>query len=190
MTNIDWQHILIETYRKVSMARGKNQAIAERRKAAISEIGSIDSLKLRVKTLEEELEKAKRRYESSLEAKNENIRELSRKLKEETTDELEEAKEFIERLKIDLGESRMAENSMRKKWVRLIDVITDHYEKVHGVDRLDVLGSLTGVEDGVTDVIGETNVVIADNDLIAKAKQGKLSNAQVKLLQKKRRGLL
>lgn len=172
------------------MARGKNQAIAERRKAAMSEIGSIDALRLKVKNLNEELAEAKAKYESSIEAKNENIRELSRKLKENTSAELEESKELVEKLKVDLGNSRKEEALIRKRWYRLVDILIDHYETIHKMDRLEVMTSLVAVEDGDSKTIGNSGIVVADTDLINKGKKGKLTNDQIRLLQKKRRGLL
>lgn len=171
------------------MARGKNKAVAERRKAALSEIGTIDTLRLRVKNLEEELAEAKQRYDASIEAKNDNIRELSRKLKENTTDELEEAKALISKLKEDLGTSRKDEALIRKRWVRLVDVIVEHYESVHRMDRVDVLASLVGIEDGQNNAVGD-GPLVAPTDLIDKLNKGKLTEQQVKIMSKKRRGLI
>ena len=88
------------------MARGKNKAVAERRKAALVEIGSIDSLRLEIKNLKEELEKTKRNAAFNEGLKLDNIVELNRRLKENTSIEVEELKATVDDLKKQLGESR------------------------------------------------------------------------------------
>jgi len=175
------------------MAKGKNKAIAERRVTALAEIGTIDALRLRIKNLEEELAEVKSRAKEVNALKNQNIAELNQKLKENTSPEVEELREIVLKLRNDLGESRQSEDKLKKKWHRLLDKITGHFETVHGMDRLDVFGTIVKIEDAnEEDNINFENagdpILIAEANLIDKIESGKLTNQQVKLLSKKQRG--
>jgi uncharacterized membrane protein YfhO len=68
------------------MARGKNKAIAERRVAALNEIGTIDALLLKVKKLEEHFKETTAINEETYKSQVRTINELNRKLKENTSD--------------------------------------------------------------------------------------------------------
>ena len=175
------------------MAKGKNKAIAERRVTALAEIGTIDALRLRIKNLEEELAEVKTRAEEVNALKNQNIAELNQKLKENTSPEVEELRGIVLKLRNDLGESRQSEEKLKKKWHRLLDKITGHFETVHGMDRLDVFGTIVKIEDANEEEnINFENagdpILIAEANLIDKIESGKLTNQQVKLLSKKQRG--
>lgn len=176
------------------MAKGKNKAIAERRFSALAEIGTIDALRLRVKNLEEELSDVKRKSEEVNNLKNQNIAELNQKLKENTSSEVEELRGIVLQLRNDLGESRQNEEKTLKKWHKLMDRIVTHFEAVHNVDRLDVFGTIVKIEDSdEEDKIDFENagdpILIADRALISKIEDGSLTRDQVKLLQRKKRGL-
>lgn len=175
------------------MARGKNKAIAERRSVALSEIGTIDALRLRVKNLEEELADVKGRFEEVTTLKNQNITELNQRLKENTSSEVEELREIVLQLRNDLGESRQSEEKTLKKWHKLIDKVVAHFEVAHRMDRLDVFGTIVKIEDAnEEDNVGFENagdpILIADKTLIDKIEAGSLTRNQVKVLQKKKRG--
>lgn len=167
------------------MARGKNKAVAERRKAALVEIGSIDSLRLEIKNLKEELEKTKRSAAFNEGLKLDNIAELNRRLKENTSIEVEELKATVDDLKKQLGESRKKEDQTSKRWSKAIDYMVGHFEKEHNMPRHEAAGMMfPATEEDWSDGIP----VIADTDLVNKARAGKLTDAQVKLLQRKRMG--
>lgn len=159
--------------------------MAERRKAALSEIGTIDALRVQIKNLKEELEETKRRAALSDSLKKENIAELNRKLRENTSAELEELKATVEDLKRQLGESRQKEDQVSRRWTKAIDYMISHFERDHNMPRHEAAGLLyPATED---DWEGKAPI-IADADLVNKARAGKLTDAQVKLLQRKRTG--
>lgn len=167
------------------MARGKNKAVAERRKAALVEIGSIDSLRLQIKNLKEELEETKQSAALSDALKKDNIAELNRKLKENTSAEVEELKETVNSLRKDLGDLREQHEKMLKKWHKASEYLIGHYEVEHRLPRHEAAALLLPVIS--PDWEGEPPTV-ADSDLVAKANAGKLTSAQIKLLQRKRAG--
>jgi seryl-tRNA synthetase len=178
------------------MAKGKNKAIAERRVTALAEIGTIDALRLKIKNLEEELVEVKSRAEEVNALKNQNIAELNQKLRDNTSAEVEELRGIVVQLRNDLGESRKSEEKLKKKWHRMLDKITGHFETVHGMDRLDVFGTIVKIEE-VDEETGEDlnfetagePILIAESDLVNKIESGKFTREQVKLLQRKKRGL-
>lgn len=170
------------------MARGKNKAIAERRSAALTEIGTIDALRLRVKNLEEELAEVKKRSEDAIENKNENIRELNRRLQEATSRELEEQKSLNAQLRADLDASKVTLKNIKKKWESLSTRIIDVYASATNLTRSEAAGVLLPIINPEEFTLGEP-IVIADKDLIDKARAGKLNNDQLRLLQRKRQGL-
>lgn len=168
------------------MARGKNRAIAERRVAALNEIGSIDTLLLKVKRLEDDLKKTAAINEETWKSQNKNINELNRKLRENTSDEVEELKDIVVDLRNQLGEERLHRDKVRKQQQKMVEYLLDHFEKEHKMSRTDAISKTVWVTGGEEE-FGENAPLVADADLIKKLEAGKLTKEQVRVMQIKRK---
>ena len=168
------------------MARGKNKAIAERRVAALNEIGTIDALLLKVKKLEEHFRETTAINEETYKSQVRTINELNRKLKENTSDEVEELRGIIVDLRNQLGEERSNMDRVRKQQQKMVEYLLDHFEKDHKMSRTDAISKtlLISGEDGEFSGGGP---LVADTDLIDKLKAGKLTREQVRVMQIKRK---
>jgi hypothetical protein len=167
------------------MARGKNKAIAERRVAALNEIGTIDALLLKVKKLEEHFRETTAINEETYKSQVRTINELNRKLKENTSDEVEELRGIVVDLRNQLGEERSNMDRVRKQQQKMVEYLLDHFEKDHKMSRTDAISKTVWVsgEDGEF----ENAPLIADADLIKKLNAGKLTPEQVRIMQIKRK---
>lgn len=127
------------------MARGKNKAVAERRKQAVAELGTIDSQQNTIKKLQAEVEELKLKLEMKEQFYIENLAGLNYKLTENTSNIVEELRGLNDSLREELGEARANYDSIQRKWSKVFKNLRDHYMSAHGMKSVEAMERSTAM---------------------------------------------
>lgn len=125
------------------LARGKNKAIAERRNQAISEIQSIEAQRIQIRNLENTIEK----LESELKTKDRNHRELvadlNSKIKNNTSELVEELQARSSYLLIELGKTNNTLDKIQNNWSKVFSNLRHHFINSHKMGALEATENCT-----------------------------------------------
>lgn len=125
------------------MAKGKNRAIAERRNQALSEIQSIEAQKIQIRNLENTIEKLERELETKERNHRELVADLNSKLKNNTSEVVEELQARSSYLLAELGKSNNTLDKIQNGWSKAFINLRTHFMHSHKMSALEAIENCT-----------------------------------------------
>lgn len=125
------------------MARGKNKEIAERRKQALTELGTIDSQQNIIKKLTDQVTQLQIELQTKDQIHKEVVAGLHYKLEQNTTDLVEELRGLNDSLRDEIGKVREENDDIQRKWSKIILNLRNHYISAHGMKNLAAMEEAT-----------------------------------------------
>lgn len=159
------------------MARGKNKAVAERRKAVVAELGTIESQQGTIKNLTEKVAELENKLRTAEELYKQNIAGLNYKLENNTSELVEELRGTIDSLREELGKVREDNDGIHKKWTKVFENTREHFMSVHGMKNLEAVETVTGL-------MGDNPFEILTVDMLGSGKRNNMSTERLRALQR------
>jgi chromosome segregation ATPase len=161
------------------MARGKNKAIAERRKEAVAEIGSITAQQNTIRNQKNKIEELENKLaeQSALHAKA--IAGINYRLTENTSELVEELRGMNESLIEQIGDVRSEYEKIQKNWTKVYTNLKSHFMNNHGMKQLEAIESATAL-------LGDDPNQIITVDIDGNGKSANLTSERLRTLQKVR----
>lgn len=159
------------------MARGKNKEIAERRKQAVAELGTIDSQQNSIKKLSDQVAQLQAELQTKDQVHKQVVAGLHYKLEQNTTELVEELRGLNDSLREELGQVREDNDSIHKKWTKVFENTREHFMSVHGMKNLEAVETVTAL-------MGDNPFAILTVDMLGSGKRNKMSTERLRALQK------
>lgn len=159
------------------MARGKNKEIAERRKQAVAELGTINSQQTTIKKLTDQVAQLQAELQTKDQIHKQVVAGLHYKLEQNTTDLVEELRGMNESLREELGQVRADNDSIHKKWTKVFENTRDHFMSTHGMKNLEAVETVTAL-------MGDSPFETLTVDMMGSAKRTNMSTERLRALQK------
>lgn len=159
------------------MARGKNKAVAERRKAVVAELGTIESQQGTIKNLTEKVNELEHKLHTAEVLYKQNIAGLNYKLENNTSELVEELRGTVESLREELGHVRAQNDNIQKKWTKVFENTREHFISAHGMKNLEAVETITAL-------MGDNPFEQLTVDMMGSAKRNNMTTERLRALQK------
>jgi len=159
------------------MARGKNKAVAERRKAAVEELGTIESQQNTIKKLTDQVAELQLELQTKEQLHKQSITGMHYKLENNTSELVEELRGTVDSLREDLGHVREEYDNIQKKWGKVFTNTRDHFMSDHGMSQLEAVET-------VTTLMGDEPFKKITVDVLGSGRRAGMSTERIRALQK------
>lgn len=159
------------------MARGKNKAVAERRKATVEELGTLESQQNTIKKLTDQVAQLKLELQTKEQLHKTAMAGLHYKLENNTSELVEELRGTIDSLREEVGNVRVEYENIQKKWSKVFNNTRDHFMSDHGMKQLEAVET-------ITTLMGDNPFQKITVDVLGSGKRAGMSTERIRALQK------